>query len=159
MKLSRIETSIDKDKINSILEKIDECGDEMLKMEISEIMLDGHLCEESAVHKIGEMEPVVLMKDGSRWSSQDKHIMCAYMNAIGIGPLKAHEHVLRAYEVAKQKGSTMGIQAPHLSDKLTVWDCWWCMAMIFSDYWVTTDSNPEKVAMMAYEYLSDPDKH
>ena len=159
MKLKDIKTDISKEKFSKILECIDECGDEMLRMDISEIMLDGHLSEESAMHKIKKMEPVVLMADGKRWTSHTDYPMCDYLDAIGITHTKAHEHVLRAYEKARQHGSEIGVNAPPLPDKLTAWDCLWCMAMIFADYWVSTEFNPDKVAMMAYEYLSDPDKH
>lgn len=42
--------------------------------------------------------------------------------------------------------------------KTTMWDCYWCVAMIFSDYWITVGEDDEKAFTMAYEYLSDPDR-
>lgn len=158
MKLKDINTEMSKDKLRKLLECIDECGDEMLRIEVSEIMLDGHLSEESAMHKIKMMEPVVLMVDGKKWTSHKEHPMCDYLDTIGIKDTKALEHVQRAYEKARQHGSEIGINAPPLPDKLTAWDCLWCMAMIFADYWISVGEDIDKASMMAYEYLSDPDK-
>ena len=39
-----------------------------------------------------------------------------------------------------------------------MWDCWWCVAMMLSDYWITVAGDPDMAYQMAYEYLSDPDR-
>ena len=61
-----------------------------------------------------------------------------------------------AYEEAKPLASSKGFQAPRL--EANEWDCLWCIAMMVADYWVTHNGDLKVAAMLAYQYLSDPDK-
>ena len=60
------------------------------------------------------------------------------------------------YEEARNMASELGITAP--KPNANMWDCWWCIAMMLSDYWITVEGDVDKASQMAYEYLSDPDR-
>ena len=75
---------------------------------------------------------------------------------LGITPSKAYEMVYVHYETAKEVSAKYGISAPRLDSNM--WDCWWCVAMMLSDYWITVAGDPDMAYQMAYEYLSDPDR-
>lgn len=64
---------------------------------------------------------------------------------------------MAACERAKAKAREKGFSAPPV-DKANKWDCYWCMAMILADYWYTVCGDLDTASMMAYEYLSDPDR-
>lgn len=148
----------DDSKLLEILSVIDESDDDLTKMLVAETILDGHLCEMTATCKIKAMRPVVLLYNGERFSAHTKFPLIDYLEAKGITPGIAFDKVKKAYENARSKANDLGISTPTLSDKTTMWDCYWCIAMIFSDYWITVGEDVEKASAMAYEYLSDPDK-
>nr|DAT34176.1 MAG TPA: hypothetical protein [Caudoviricetes sp.] len=158
MRIGNKDVHVSDDKMQKIMDCIEERDMHDLNMEVLEILMDGHLCEKTAMHKVKEMEPVALFRDGRIWASPEEHPVCAYMEEMGITHSKAHEHVLKAYERAKDRARELGISAPTLPDGLTSWDCWWCLAMVFSDYWITAAGDIDKASAMAYEYLSDPDR-
>ena len=60
------------------------------------------------------------------------------------------------YETSKEVSAKYGMSAPRLDSNM--WDCWWCVAMMLSDYWITVAGDPDMAYQMAYEYLSDPDR-
>ena len=75
---------------------------------------------------------------------------------LGITPSKAYEMVYAHYETSKEVSAKYGMSAPRLDSNM--WDCWWCVAMMLSDYWITVAGDPDMAYQMAYEYLSDPDR-
>ena len=86
----------------------------------------------------------------------EPHDMMEMVEALGLTPMKAREMVYAAYEEAKPLASSKGFQAPRL--EANEWDCLWCIAMMVADYWVTHNGDLKVAAMLAYQYLSDPDK-
>lgn len=147
---------IDSTKMHEILKAIDRHGDdnEDLKMEISFIVNDGHMCEYSAKAKIHEMEAVAYLgKDGRKLDAKS---MEEYLSMIGVTPESSLSMVSKSHEEAKAKARGIGFSAPVLSANM--WDCYWCLAMVLSDYWYTVCGDLETASMIAYEYLSDPDR-
>lgn len=124
---------------------------------VAESLMDGHLCELTAMNKVKAMEPVALFKDGL-YHPRTQFPMVEYMEEIGISPAKALDMVQKAYENARKIASNGGINAPILPDKTNKWDCYYTIAMVFSDYWLTVRGDIEKAVIMAYEIISDPDK-
>lgn len=92
--------------------------------------------------------------DGSRMSNVST--MHEYLDAMGLSPEMAHKHVSAAHEKASSKAREKGFSAPSLD--VNMWDCYWAMAMMMADYWYTVCGNAETAAMLAYQYLSDPDR-
>lgn len=126
-----------------------------LKMKLAMILHDGHLCRYTAEHKIGEMEAVAYIgSDGH--ILRDAKSMHDYLAMMGLTPESAHRHVKAAYDKARAKAREKGFSAPELD--VNEWDCYWCIAMIFADYWYTVCGNLDVASMLAYEYLSDPDR-
>lgn len=143
------------EKISEIMER--HVGDnERMKYEIAMALHNGHLCEHTAKYRIHQMQPVAYI-------GPDGHMMHGiasmpeYLAAMGITPEIAHRHVMAAYERAKAKAREWGFSAPPMHEA-NQWDCYWCMAMVLADYWYTLCGSLEDAAMMAYEYLSDPDR-
>lgn len=124
---------------------------------VAESLMDGHLCELTAMNKVKAMEPVALFDDGL-YHALTNFPMVEYMEKKGISPQNAYNLVVSAYENACKKAASVGISAPKLPAKTNEWDCYYVVAMMFSDYWVTVEDDEDKAAMMAYEYLSDPDR-
>lgn len=158
-RLFEITQELTKDKISKILSILDDKADKDLWMEVAETAMDGHLCEGTALNKVEKMKPVILFSDiDARWECKEEFPMTQYMETIGLTAPRCHEMVLKAYEIAKDKASGFGVNAPNLPSGITPWDCYWSMAMMNADYWYTLLGNQEKASMMAYEYLSNPDK-
>lgn len=126
-----------------------------LKMKIAMIFHDGHLCRYTAEHKIKEMEPVAYIGADGHVINGIKGMM-EYLSMMGITPESAHRHVKSAYEKARMKAREKGFSAPELD--VNEWDCYWCIAMVLADYWYTVCGSLETASMIAYEYLSDPDR-
>lgn len=131
-------------------------SDELTTLLVAEELMDGHLCELTATKKVQAMEPVALFKDGLYQPKTD-YPMIEYMDTMGISPQKAYEMVLKAYENARKEGDNIGINAPRIPDKTNKWDCWYTVAMVFSDYWMTVKDDIERAYTLAYEIISDPD--
>jgi len=129
------------------------CDNELLLMELSRIANDGHLCEWSANRKISMMEPVACVDSEGRRTNAS---MAEWLASLGLTPGLAKSMVGKAHEKACETAKGMGFSAP--SAAFNEWDAYWCMAMCLSDYWMTVGNDLQKAAMMAYEYLSDPDR-
>ena len=143
------------DKVSEIMERY--AGDnEHMKYELAVALHDGHLCEHTAHYRIKHMEAVAYIgTDGNIMHGVNS--MHEYLTELGITPEIAHKHISAAYEKARAKAREKGFSAPQMGN-VNAWDCYWCIAMILSDYWYTVCGNVEDAAMMAYEYLSDPDR-
>lgn len=127
------------------------------KVEEFLISLAGHLnnCHfdaDTASWVLGRMKPVVLMENGAPVHKD----MASYMEDMGATPAAVMAHVKRAYETAKAKGRTMGVEAPAIPAHYNQYDAYVAAAMYFADYWMM-EPDMEKAAMFTYLYLSDPD--
>lgn len=141
-------------KLHEVLSLI--CDDLTVNL-VAETLMDGHLCELTATNKVKAMEPVALFKDGL-FRPKTQFPLIEYMETIGISPQTAMEKIEKAYENARKEASNIGISAPQLPTKTNKWDCWYTVAMVFSDYWITVKDNLERAYTIAYEIISDPDK-
>lgn len=126
-----------------LLALLEETGDEELLERACDSLMNGHLCEKSAKNKVKRMQPVNIHKS-----------MIDFMEEMNINGVNALELVKKEEE----KAHTMYGNAPHLPSDTTTWDCYYCIAMAFSDYWITVGHDKEKAVEFAYQYLSDPDK-
>lgn len=139
-----------------ILDAIGEyAGDnEELLLGVADIVNNGHMCEFSAWHRIKRMEAVAYIgKEGKRIEASS---MEDYLSEMGVTADSSHRLVLSAYERAKASARELGFTAPDLDANR--YDCLWAVAMVLSDYWHTVCGDLEKASMIAYEYLSDPDR-
>ncbi len=141
-----------------LLEVLAVITDDLTISLVAESLMDGHLCELTAMSKVKAMEPVVLYKDGGLYHSRTDFPMVDYMEDMGISPAKAMQLVSTSYENARKDASLKGINAPPLPNKTNEWDCYYTVAMVFSDYWITVGDDIQKASTMAYEILSDPDR-
>lgn len=141
-------------KLHEVLDLI--CDDLTINL-VAETLMDGHLCELTATNKVKAMEPVALFKDGL-FHPKTQFPLIEYMETMGISPQIAMEKIEKAYENARKEAANIGISAPQLPTKTNKWDCWYTVAMVFSDYWITVKDNSERAYTIAYEILSDPDK-
>lgn len=142
------------EKISDALEEFDGDNHE-LKMRLLYILNKGHMCEYSAKHRIMHMIPVAYIgADGNKMDGIKN--MHEYMLAMGLSPDIAMRHVKAAYEKASAKAREKGFSAPIMD--ANEWDAFWAMAMMMADYWYTICGNAETAAMLAYQYLSDPDR-
>lgn len=139
------------DKMKRMMDIVEEKMPEDGRVCIHMILNDGHHDEYTAHTKIRHMKPVTYLG-----VSPEPKDMVEFIEILGLTPMKAREMVHAAFEEAKTKASTMGIQAPRL--EANEWDCLWCMAMMVADYWITHNGDLKVAAMLAYQYLSDPDK-
>lgn len=158
MKLTKFADKIDQNKSLELLAMLDKENEE-LKLRIAELLMNGHLCEMTAMAKVEKMRaPVLMSAPNEKWTTDDRYQMCTYMSAMGLMPERCKEMVDKAYLRAKELASKLGVSAPHLSEDINMWDCWYNMAMVLSDHWYTINGDMEKASMMAYEILSDVDK-
>lgn len=141
-----------------LLEVLAVITDELTVNMVAESLMDGHLCELTAMNKVKAMDPVVLCKDGGSYHPRTSFPMVDYMEDMGISPTKAMTLVSNAYDNARKEASNMGISAPTLPSKTNEWDCYYTIAMVFSDYWITVGDDISKASTMAYEIISDPDR-
>lgn len=141
-----------------LLEVLSLISDDTTIHSVADCLLDGHLCELTAMCRMKAMEPVALFKDGGLYHPTTSFPMVEYMECMGISPQNAHNMVLNAYDNARKKASMMGISTPQLPTKTNQWDCYYTVAMVFADYWMTVGDDTEKASIMAYEILSDPDR-
>ena len=142
-------------KLQEVLSLIE---DDLTMHLVAECLMDGHLCELTCMGKVRTMEPVALFKDGSLYHTRTDVPMEEYMEEIDISPDKAMRLVENAYESARKSASSLGVSAPSIPNKTNKWDCYYTLAMIFSDYWLTIGDDIEKASMLAYEIISDPDR-
>lgn len=140
-----------------LLEVLALISDDLTTLLVAEELMDGHLCELTAMKKVEAMEPVALFKDGL-YHPHTQFPMVEYMNEIGVSPQKAYELVQNSYENARKEGGEIGITAPQIPTKTNMWDCYYTLSMVFSDYWITVGGDIDKASMLAYEIISDPDK-
>lgn len=116
-------------------------------------MNGGHFCEDSAHWAIARMKPVALFKDDIVVKASAKD----YLPMVGLTAEAAHEKVRKAQETAKAKARTLGFEAPSIPETYNKYDYLVTMAMVLSDDWLTTLGDMDKVAELAYQFLSDPD--
>lgn len=137
--------------INGIMELVDEYTPCEGKLEIHRYMNDGHEDEWSANYLISKMLPVA-------WLGVDEEPsdMKEYLAMLGITPKTAKAMVEKAYNISREEGGRRNINAPKLD--ANEWDCYWCIAMMLADYWMTHMGDVEVASMLAYQYLSDPDR-
>lgn len=139
------------EKMKKMMKVVEEQMPDEGRLCIHMLLNEGHHDEWSAKYKISKMYPVA-------WLGVDTTPTCMeeYLSLLGITPSRAKEMVYRAYEKARAKGNEIGITAPKLD--ANEWDCYWCLAMCISDYWITHWADLDVAAMIAYQYLSDPDR-
>ena len=125
-----------------------------LKIELDKIINNGHYSEYTSKLSIEKMIPVAYI--GLEGQVIYAENMCDYLAKLGITPEHAHSLVLEEYEKAKSAAAIKGFTAPILN--CNKYDAFHSMAMILADYWYTVNGDLSKAAMIAYEYLSDPDK-
>ena len=158
MKLTEFVDKVDRTKAMELLEYLEETDDEM-RLGIAELLMDGHLCELTATAKVEKMKAPVLMSAPDKvWTTDDKYQMCTYMSAVGLTPKYCKELVEKAHERAVEFASKLGVSAPHLPHDMNMWDAYYNMAMVLSDYWYSINGDMNKAAMMAYEVISDIDR-
>lgn len=138
-------------KLERIVEIVKESADDCTMLQIKMVLNDGHHDEWTSRYLVSGMEPVCYVGMVKKPSS-----MCEWMDMLGITPKKAYDMVNETYEEARNMASELGITAP--KPNANMWDCWWCIAMMLSDYWITVEGDVDKASQMAYEYLSDPDR-
>lgn len=143
----------DRDKdVQKLIDLIEEIDDEEISIKACDRLLNNHLCEMSAKKKVKEMQPVVL---------RDEHgnvIHCSlveYMERMNINSENAQTLIQKEYARANNLGI---VSAPRIPEGTTKWDCYWCIAMMFSDYWITVGNSKERAIELAYQFLSDPDR-
>lgn len=132
-------------------------SDDLTTLLVAEELMDGHLCELTAMNKVKALEPKALFKDGL-YHPRTQFSMVEYMESIGITPQKAYELVLKSYENARKAGDKIGIKAPHIPSKINKWDCYYTLSMVFSDYWFTVNGDINKASIIAYEIISKPNR-
>ena len=139
------------EKMNKLMGLVEEYMCEEGRLKIHHVLNDGHEDEWSANELISRMRPVAWI--GSTQIPADMH---EYLAMLGVTPTVAKDMVYRAYEKAKPRAAELGVSAPKLT--ANCWDCYWCMAMCISDYWLTHWGELDIAAELAYQYLSDPDR-
>ena len=145
-----------KENIHSAFDYIMPRLSEEERNEVMIRLMDGHLCRETAMHKVENMKPVILIgPDGSPWTAGNVN---DYLATLGMTPEKIVADIKMAESVARQKASELGISLKSI-DTCTMWDMYWCFAMMVSDYWYSVNGSMDEAAMLAYEYLSDPDRN
>lgn len=156
MRLSEYE-DISKDKMKRILCLMDKSEDEMMRLDAMEIIMDGHLCRETAEKRIAAMKPTNLFFNDKVWHTDSKTPMLAYMESAGLTAQVCYEMVAKAAEEARGKAKEVNAEFYPIPDKTTIWDCYYAMAMVNSDFWLCY-GNQKKLAELAYMHLSDPDR-
>lgn len=139
------------EKLEIILKIAEDNVEDDLLMCMKMAINDGHHDEWTSRYAVSEMVPVCYVGMNPKPKS-----MCEWMDMLGITPSKAYEMVYAHYETSKEVSAKYGMSAPRLDSNM--WDCWWCVAMMLSDYWITVAGDPDMAYQMAYEYLSDPDR-
>ena len=137
--------------INELMELVDEYTPCEGKLAIHRFMHDGHEDEWSANYLISKMMPVAWL--GVDGEPSDMH---EYLTMLGVTPKSAKAMVQCAYDKARLKGGEINVPAPKLD--ANEWDCYWALAMMIADYWITHWGDLEVASMLAYQYLSDPDR-
>lgn len=139
------------ERMRKMMDVVEEYTPEEGRIKIHYLLNDGHDDEYSANAKISHMRPVAWI--GATSTPKDMH---EYISILGLTPALAKQMVYEALDTARSKASSIGASAPSL--KANEWDCYWCMAMMIADYWVTHWGDLDVAAMLAYQYLSDPDR-
>ena len=140
-----------KDKMQKMMQIVEEQMPDEGRLCIHMILNDGHHDEWSANYKISKMVPVAWLG-----VEKDPSCMSEYLTMLGITPMVAKDMVYNSYEIAKTTASKHDFSAPKLN--ANEWDCYWCIAMCIADYWATHMGDIEVASMLAYQYLSDPDR-
>lgn len=139
------------EKLQKIIGIMDEYACEEGRLLAHQIMAEGHEDEFTAYTKVSRMTPVAYIGVNQTPSS-----FMEYLAILGVTPQLAYTIIHEAYDRAKQIAEGKGFVAPGLD--ANVWDCYWCLCMMIADYWVTHDGDLDTAAMLAYQYLSDPDR-
>ena len=140
-----------REKMQKMMEVVEREMPDDGRLCIHMLLNDGHHDEWSARHKISKMVPVAYI--GAKTTPRDMH---EYLDMLGVTPSKATELVEAGYEKARRMGKELNISAPDIN--ANQWDCYWCVAMMIADYWATHWGDLEVAGLLAYQYLSDPDK-
>lgn len=77
----------------------------------------------------------------------------------GLNPTRVKEMIEDAYHRANNYSIEHGFQAPSIPPEYNEYDYFVTMAMCMADFWYTTKGEEDKVADLAYEWLSDPDSN
>ena len=139
------------EKLNAIMKIAEEHVDNDVLLRMKMTINCHHHDEWTAKYCISKMVPVCYVGAVTKPKS-----MMEWLDMLGVTPHKAYEMVYAHYDDAVDVSSKYGISAPRLESNM--WDCWWCVAMMLSDYWITVSGDPDMAYQMAYEYLSDPDR-
>lgn len=159
MRLTDYAERLDQKRAVKLLDMLEESADEEMQLCIAELLMDGHLCEKTANHKIDKLKaPVLLSAPDKKWSTSKEYPMHDYMVAMNLTPHNSKEMVEKAQDRAREKAVALSISAPKLPSEMNMWDAYYTMAMVLSDYWYTINGDMDKASMMAYEILSDVDK-
>ena len=147
----------DKSKMENLIAIIDETGSDDMKLCTLEMLMDGHLCRETAELKVSKMKPTNLYINDKLWHSDGKEPMLSFMSMAGLTAQVCYEMVIKASDAARLKAKETGAEYYPIPDKTNIWDCYYIMAMMNSDYWLS-HGDQQKLAELAYQYLSDPDR-
>lgn len=139
------------ERMQKMMEVVEKYTPEEGRIKIHFLLNDNHNDEYSANAQISRMVPV-----GYIGVSAKPHNMHEYLSMIGLTPDIALSVVNDAWNKAREIASKHGIEAPRMTANM--WDCYWCIAMIMSDYWATVQGDIDVAAMLAYQYLTDPDR-
>ena len=140
-----------KDKMQKMMEVVEKHTDEEGRVCVHKLLNDGHHDEYTATTMVHNMKPVAWIGTDKKPSGMEE-----YLSILGITPMFASDMVHGAYDKARKKGAEKGIDAPKL--EANEWDCYLALAMCIADYWVTHWGDLDVASMLAYQYLSDPDK-
>lgn len=158
MKLTEFVDKMDRTKAMELLEYLEETDDE-LRLKVAELLMDGHLCELTATRRIESMKaPVLMSAPDTRWATEEEYPMLDYMKAMNLSATDCYQKVENAYAKAREKANTLSFEAPAIPQDTTIWDAYYAMAMVISDYWFSINGDMDKAAMMAYEVVSDIDR-
>ena len=158
MKLTEFADKLDQRKSIELLEYLEESDDE-LRLGIAELLMDGHLCELTATKRVERMKAPVLMEaPDARWATDEEYPMLDYMKAMNLSEKVCYNKIEEAYQKANSKAMALSFSAPPIPQSVNVWDAFYTMAMVISDYWYSINGDLDKASMMAYEVVSDIDK-
>lgn len=158
MKLTEFVDKMDRTKAMELLEYLEETDDE-LRLKVAELLMDGHLCELTATRRIERMKaPVLMSAPDMRWATEEEYPMLDYMKAMNLSARDCYNKIEEAYTRAQGKASALSVTAPPIPEAVNIWDAFYAMAMVISDYWMTINGDMDRASMMAYEVVSDIDR-
>ena len=135
--------------VSDFLNSLD-CEKEIKDLMVEQLGLfnDWHFNKDISKHIIEKMVPAV-----------GNESICNVLKMNGIDCYRAKDMVHEAYALAVNKASDHGWKAPKIPEKYNEWDYYTVFAMIISDHWMTIDGDMGKAAILAYEFMSDPDSN